>query len=111
VALLLKRFSCQETKGDAAMVIDSGEQSTSASVQPLSDLLGRAAAQVQQLLCGLHGHDALLHFEESRISLQCTSCGYNTPGWDLKREAAIKEPSAEAQRPVRVPFLGLRRVA
>lgn len=30
--------------------------------------------------CGLRGHDAVLHFEDRRMSLQCTSCGYETPG-------------------------------
>ena len=41
--------------------------------------------KVRQFICGLHGHDALLHFEHGRMSLQCTSCGYETPGWDLKK--------------------------
>jgi hypothetical protein len=34
--------------------------------------------------CGLRGHDALLHFEQGRISMKCTSCPYETPGWDCK---------------------------
>ena len=51
--------------------------------QPLTNPIDRAAMQVRQLLCGLHGHDALLHFEQDRISLMCTSCGHETPGWEL----------------------------
>ena len=51
-----------------------------------SGLLARAADGVRQFICGLHGHDALLHFGQGRISLQCTSCGYETPGWDVKPE-------------------------
>jgi hypothetical protein len=42
--------------------------------------------QLRQLICGLHGHDSLLHFDHGRISLLCTSCGHETPGWDVKGE-------------------------
>jgi len=66
--------------------------------------------KVRQMICGLHGHDALLHFEQGRISLQCTSCGYETPGWDLKAKAVTHE-EAPASRIIRVPLLGERRVA
>jgi hypothetical protein len=54
------------------------------ATQPASGLLARAADGLRQFICGLHGHDALLHFEQGRMSLQCTSCGYETPGWDVK---------------------------
>ena len=66
--------------------------------------------KVRQMICGLHGHDALLHFEQGRISLQCTSCGYETPGWDLKTNAVTPE-EAPASRLIRLPLLGERRVA
>jgi hypothetical protein len=66
--------------------------------------------KVRQFICGLHGHDALLHFEQGRISLQCTSCGYETPGWDLKETATVPE-AQPASRLVRLPILGERRVA
>ncbi len=48
----------------------------------------RTVGQLQQFICGLHGHDALLHFGQGRLSLQCTSCGYETPGWDVKGDPA-----------------------
>jgi len=68
--------------------------------------------KVRQFLCGLHGHDALLHFEQGRMSLQCTSCGYETPGWDLR--AADGQPQTvelESSRIVRIPFVRQRRAA
>lgn len=40
-------------------------------------------AWMRQLYCGLHGHDNLLHFETDRMSLECASCGHQTPGWAL----------------------------
>jgi hypothetical protein len=35
------------------------------------------------MVCGVHGHDLLLHLESQRICLQCTSCGYQTAGWQV----------------------------
>lgn len=67
--------------------------------------------QVQQFVCGLHGHDALLHFEQNRISLQCTSCGYETPGWDVRTVPSRTEPMETPRRVIQLPFVGQRRVA
>jgi len=82
-----------------------------ATVDPPSGLASRAMLQVRQFVCGLHGHDALLHFEQGRISLQCTSCGYETPGWDVRSVPSRTEPAAEPRRVVRMPLVGQRRVA
>jgi hypothetical protein len=68
--------------------------------------------KVRQFLCGLHGHDALLHFEHGRMSLQCTSCGYETPGWDLRAsDERPQAPAADVAHVVRMPLVGERRVA
>ena len=45
-------------------------------------LWSRAVGHLQSAMCGLHGHDPLLVFEEGRMFLRCTSCGHQTPGWD-----------------------------
>jgi hypothetical protein len=66
--------------------------------------------KVRQFLCGLHGHDALLHFEQGRISLQCTSCGYETPGWDV-RSAKERPTNVESTQVVQLPLVDHRRVA
>lgn len=80
-----------------------------------TETFGRALEQVRQFVCGLHGHDALLHFEQGRMSLQCTSCGYETPGWDLKgatsQAAGLREASLRGARVVQMPLVGERRVA
>jgi hypothetical protein len=44
-------------------------------------LWSRALDQLQSAFCGLQGHDPLLHFEEGRMFLRCSSCGHETPGW------------------------------
>jgi hypothetical protein len=63
------------------------------------------------MICGLHGHDALLHFERGRMSLLCSSCGYESPGWEVK--ANQRTPAAPQPQPriVRLPLVGQRRVA
>ena len=65
--------------------------------------------KVRQFLCGLHGHDALLHFADGRMSLQCTSCGYETPGWEVG--AKEREQAAESTRVAAMPLVDHRRVA
>ena len=67
--------------------------------------------KVRHFICGLHGHDALLHFERERISLQCTSCGYETPGWDLNASAPVEPEPEPTTRFIRLPLFGERRVA
>ncbi len=41
------------------------------------------ATRVKQTLCGLSGHDAVLHFEGKRVMMRCTSCGHHTPGLEV----------------------------
>ena len=38
---------------------------------------------LREAVCGLRGHDFLLHFESQRICLECSTCGHRTPGWQL----------------------------
>lgn len=66
---------------------------------------------MRQFLCGLHGHDALLHFEQGRISLQCTSCGYQTPGWEVKGVPPRTSAQQPAHSTIQLPLVGERRVA
>ena len=79
--------------------------------QTSTNLIDRAALQVRQLLCGLHGHDPLLHFEHDRISLMCTSCGHETPGWELRGVPPRSEVRQAAPRAMPMPLFGQRRVA
>jgi hypothetical protein len=74
-------------------------------------LVTRVTDQVRQFICSLHGHDSLLHFEHGRISLLCSSCGYETPGWDVKTTAVRREVEASERRLVRMPLVGERRIA
>jgi len=87
-------------------------QQTITAVPHGTGVMTRAADQLRQFICGLHGHDTLLHFEHGRMSLQCTSCGYETPGWDLRCTRRPQSTTVLVSRPVvRVPLMHERRVA
>lgn len=76
-----------------------------------SGVMTRVGEQLRQFICGLHGHDSLLHFGEGRVSLLCASCGYETPGWDVKAGPAKQNVTRPERRVVQMPFVGERRVA
>ena len=77
----------------------------------VTGMITRAFEQMRQFTCGLHGHDALLHFETGRLSMRCTSCGHETPGWDLKTPSAEQEVMQTKARVMRLPLVRERRVA
>jgi hypothetical protein len=62
-------------------------------------ILARAMEYVSQTWCGLHGHDSVLHFEDKKILLRCTSCGYDSPGWEVNdRQPRVKYAEPEEER-------------
>lgn len=67
--------------------------------------------RMRQMMCGLSGHDALLHFETGRMSMRCTTCGHETPGWDLKAPHLRADARAPRTRLLRLPLGRERRVA
>ena len=90
----------------------TGAAYETALTTPESDgAVSKAVKQVRQFMCGLHGHDALLHFESGRLSLQCTSCGYETPGWKLDKAAPRTREVESKGRVLRLPMIHQRRVA
>ena len=58
----------------------------------------RAMTRLGQLLCGMRGHDAVLHFEGKRVMMRCTSCGHDTPGWEIGDRAPRKRFDGDARR-------------
>ena len=63
-----------------------------------TSLVGRLASRVGQVICGLHGHDSVLHFEGNRVMMRCTSCGHDTPGWELNGKGPRKRFEGDAHR-------------
>jgi hypothetical protein len=60
--------------------------------------VGRLATRVGQVLCGLHGHDSVLHFEGNRVMMRCTSCQYDTPGWEISGQGPRVRYTGDAHR-------------
>ena len=77
-----------------------------------SRLVTRLVARLGQVLCGLHGHDAVLHFEANRVMMRCTSCGHDTPGWEISGQGPRRRYEGDAHRHLlNKPRLVLRKSA
>ena len=59
---------------------------------------GRAMARLGQTLCGFRGHDSVLHFEGKRVMMRCTSCGHDTPGWEISDRGPRRRYEGDARR-------------
>jgi hypothetical protein len=77
-----------------------------------SSFLGRMASRFGQVMCGLHGHDSVLHFEGNRVMMRCTSCGYDSPGWEISGQGPRLRYEGDAHRhSITRPRLVLRKSA
>lgn len=61
--------------------------------------------RLRQLLCALRGHDAVLHFEASRVLMRCPSCGYDSPGWEISgRRPRVRFEGDPRRHQLRAPL-------
>ncbi len=80
--------------------------------QSTETLMSRAMARFGQLLCGLRGHDSVLHFEGNRVMMRCTSCGHDSPGWEITGRGPRQRFEGDHRRHVLTPQrLMLRKTA
>jgi hypothetical protein len=80
--------------------------------QASSGILSRAVGRLGQALCGLKGHDSVLHFEGNRVMMRCTSCGHDSPGWEISGRAPRRRYEGDARRHLLRPErLVLRKIA
>jgi hypothetical protein len=63
-----------------------------------SNVVARAMGRLGQWLCGVRGHDAVLHFEGNRVMMRCTSCGHDTPGWEISGHGPRRRYEGDARR-------------
>jgi hypothetical protein len=66
-------------------------------------VVARAMGRLGQLVCGLRGHDSVLHFEGNRVNMRCTSCGHDTPGWEISGKGPRRRYDGDARRHLLVP--------
>jgi hypothetical protein len=100
------------------MVTNYPQQLTAANAEATTrtadetGVLARTAGRVGQLFCGLRGHDAVLHFEGNRVNMRCTSCGHDTPGWEISGRGPRRRYEGDARRHLLTPrHLELRKSA
>ncbi|MBI4262795.1 MAG: hypothetical protein HY657_00315 [Acidobacteria bacterium] len=55
-----------------------------------------ALDRVRQMICSLHGHDLLLHFEHDRLSLRCAACAWESPGWTIEGRQVSPSPDEDS---------------
>jgi hypothetical protein len=95
------------------MVTNYAQQLTRASLVSPGPVVARAVTRFSQLLCGIRGHDAVMHFEGKRVMMRCTSCGHDTPGWEIGDRGPRKRFDGDARRHLlkQGPKLVLRKSA
>ena len=71
---------------------------TTVSPANTDTVMARAISRFGQLLCGMRGHDSVLHFERNRVMMRCTSCGHDTPGWEISGHAPHRRYEGDARR-------------
>jgi hypothetical protein len=80
--------------------------------QSSETLTTRTLARIGQWLCGMRGHDSVLHFEGNRVMMRCTSCGHDSPGWEITGRGPRQRYEGDRRRHVLVPQrLVLRKTA
>ena len=96
------------------MVTNYPQQLTALRLAGSGALFSRTVTRLSQLLCGIKGHDTLLHFEGKRVMMRCASCGHHTPGWETGERAPRRRYDGDARRHLLVqnrPNLVLRKTA
>jgi hypothetical protein len=86
------------------------------AVRPIGTgaLVSRTVTRISRLLCGMRGHETMLHFEGKRVMMRCASCGHDTPGWETGERAPRRRFDGDARHHLIVrqpPKLVLRKSA
>ena len=84
------------------------------AVRPVGtgDLVSRTMTRLGQMICGMRGHESLLHFEGKRVMMRCTSCGHDTPGWEVTGRGPRQRFEGDKRRhALATPRLVLRKSA
>ncbi len=75
-------------------------------------LLEWVLRRIHVALCGIHGHDSVLQYEGPRMFLRCTSCGHESPGWEVARGGLVMtRPEAKPARNLARGLKVVRKIA
>jgi hypothetical protein len=78
--------------------VTASESDARKQTQAEGGIVARAMGRLGQMLCGVRGHDAVLHFEGNRVMMRCTSCGHDTPGWEISGHGPRRRYEGDARR-------------
>ena len=76
---------------------------TASDIEPggtTASVMTRLTVRVGQWLCAMRGHDSVLHFEGKRVMMRCTSCGHDSPGWEISGRAPRQRFEGDRRRHV-----------
>lgn len=91
---------------------EDGDKSTKVVGNGPTDISHVVLERLGQLVCGMHGHDNLIQFEQYRMFLKCASCGHESPGWRLpNRRPVVKAVATGTRAPDTTMFDDVKRVA
>lgn len=65
--------------------------------------IARVVGWIGRMLCGARGHDSVLHFEGNRVMMRCTSCGHDTPGWEITGKGPRQRFEGDKRRHMLAP--------
>ena len=82
---------------------------TQVTREQTTGLMDRVIVRAGQLLCGARGHDSVLHFEGNRVMMRCTSCGHDTPGWEISGQGPRTRYEGDARRHALKPHIALAK--
>ena len=74
-------------------------------------VVARAMGRLGQLLCGMRGDTTrCCTFEGKRVMMRCTSCGHDTPGWEVSGRAPRQRFEGDARRHVLTAAAGAPQI-
>ena len=74
-------------------------------------LLVRMRRSVGRFICGLFGHEMLLHFDADRMCLQCFRCSAQSPGWVIDVNPAFRRCVGHSAKARKVSSTHLARAS
>ena len=100
--------------GNFPRLFAASDELSSPEEVPQAEWFGeRVLDRVREAFCGLHGHDSVLQFQQDRMFLKCSSCGHESPGWELNEPPPTVVAAADHGRlaAVRSQLIDVRRIA
>jgi hypothetical protein len=76
---------------------------TDLETQGAISIVNRIVMRIGQFFCSMRGHDSVLHFEGNRVMMRCTSCGHDSPGWEISGRGPRQRFEGDHRRHVLVP--------